>query len=800
MSSFILPLTIDSRKIIFLDLKIGSENYLDNLDAKEDEYIIERDYYNDKPFISIENNQVLQSLDPIEEDCKLDKIYFEPTYDTINNVLSFELKKNDETIVNAVTQHPDILLEKGEQKFEIFLIRQMENIQNNFREVFVRFHYEFNNHVYEALMQFHFVDKKNIVFAGLDFGSESSQLIEGYYNPQNLAQINQQFSSIFSDVKANNSLAKEPKLISDIRQYDETVELYRSAFFLKKRMQLQNITTENFDIENISIPHDSIKFISLKGDEVPAFFQDWIPVPNLKLIHNYSSVTSGIYLTFVLADNVEKQVNFSSIKKSVYKQLIGEIVKSYLNQHSLNKKYLNFTVLVPNIYSITESIETKKIIRTICNEYNDRANKNPILGLEISSISESDASFYGISTQVQRNPGDYFISIDCGKGTTDFSIVKFNEIDPNIMTPVYRGGFAGAGNLINFAFLESLIYFFRYELNNHQIDDELLKKFFTNIFEAKNDNTAFLKNLLFEFIENCKQKFDYNKSELEVNTEWKDAKINNSGFTDFFEALKNDNPEYVDMFKNLLGEIKNIYNWNNFIYSTTDTIAQNIVDNLSNVIYHLNRSRSNCSGIVLTGRAFCFKKLKEDVTNKITTIRGLNNKNLIFKLDNNDPDAYKQICLKGIFTRNIKIYSDLASTPIEVTRNSLTGIRKTDIATNILSKILIQIKEILFSPGVSFTDNMDFNKADVLQTDFSETRFLSGGLIYLPQTSNKFESAQIVNTRDGYFIIAIKPDGRRQIVHLDIDNANRALTHLKQFATKSLIPGIVATDMLHSLK
>jgi hypothetical protein len=254
------------------------------------------------------------------------------------------------------------------------------------------------------------------------------------------------------------------------------------------------------------------------------------------------------------------------------------------------------------------------------------------------------------------------------------------------------------------------------------------------------------------------------------------------------------------MFKKLLAEINNIYNWNNFIHYTTDTIAQNIVDNLSNVISHLNRSRSNCSGIVLTGRAFCFKPLKDAVINKITTIKGLNNRNLIFKLDDNDPDAYKQICLKGIFTRNIKIYSDLASTPIEVTTNSLSGIRRADVANNILSKILIQIKEILFSPGVSFTDNMDFNKADVLQTDFSETRFLSGGLIYFPKSANKFESAQIVNTRDGYFIIAIKPGGKRQIVQLEIDNANRALTHLKQFATKSLIPGIVEIDMLDSLK
>jgi hypothetical protein len=117
--------------------------------------------------------------------------------------------------------------------------------------------------------------------------------------------------------------------------------------------------------------------------------------------------------------------------------------------------------------------------------------------------------------------------------------------------------------------------------------------------------------------------------------------------------------------------------------------------------------------------------------------------------------------------------------------------------------------EIYGGLGVNQNDNYfygynhslyQFNKADVLQTDFSETRFLSGGLIYFPKYANKFESAQIVNTRDGYFIIAIKPGGKRQIVHLEIDNANRALTHLKQFATKSLIPGIVEIDMLHSLK
>jgi hypothetical protein len=646
-------------------------------------------------------------------------------------------------------------------------------------------------------MLLHFVEKTDIKFVGLDFGSEASQMIEGYYNPIDLSKIEQNFTNIFSDIKSS-SIFQDGTPNEICRQFekegDYKEKLYKSIFFIKKTISLKD-TQINFNPNNFNAPKDSISFINRESDEDLTFFKDWMLVPNLKLIHNHNNLTSQIGLTIKLKD-AEKNVDFSSIKRSVYKRLLSEMIETYLKSHIHNNVYLNFTVLVPNIYSITEILDTKKIIRNICKEFNSD-NHNPILGLEVSSLSESDASFYGISSSLTLSPGNFYITVDCGKGTTDFSLIKIDENDATIKIPVYRGGFAGAGNLINYAFLESMIYFLRFVLNQKIVSDEKLKKYFEDIFSAKTDSKANLNKKLYDFTENCKKNYDSSISESKVITHLENIKWGNLDFEKWLENLRDDDAETDYNFTKLLEQVKFLFNWNNYIKSTVEEIAKNVVENLSNVTNYLNQSKSQCAGVVLTGRAFLFKDLHQVVSTHITSMKGLKNPQLIIDTEGIDK---KTICLQGILERNIKSFADVASSPIEIPKGSLRRIKKSDVTEGTIKKIMLQIKEMIFSPAFSVFGNSDFNKTEITQTNFADTQFLSGGLIYSPKVLNHFESGHIINTRKGYFIIAKNLHGERQIVELQVNNLNPALLHLKKFAIKSLLPGIVEIDMIDSLK
>ena len=145
------------------------------------------------------------------------------------------------------------------------------------------------------------------------------------------------------------------------------------------------------------------------------------------------------------------------VHKEVYTELLDEMLTSFLTNQITEAIYVRFTVLVPNIYTIEEINNTKSSIRRIFNQFN--INSSYILGLEITSISESDAAFLGCNGYLNSVKGNaFYLCIDCGKGTTDFSIISsYNSLE---FVPIYRNGFAGAGNLISYAIFESIKYFF----------------------------------------------------------------------------------------------------------------------------------------------------------------------------------------------------------------------------------------------------------------------------------------------------------------------------------------------------
>src|SRR6185436_6130846 len=84
---------------------------------------------------------------------------------------------------------------------------------------------------------------------------------------------------------------------------------------------------------------------------------------------------------------------------------------------------------------------------------------NDELFIEYETISESDAAFMGYqqthAADVQITNGEMALVIDCGKGTTDISILLAD--DNENYSSFFRTGFAGAGNVLSYGFAEDLL-------------------------------------------------------------------------------------------------------------------------------------------------------------------------------------------------------------------------------------------------------------------------------------------------------------------------------------------------------
>lgn len=110
------------------------------------------------------------------------------------------------------------------------------------------------------------------------------------------------------------------------------------------------------------------------------------------------------------------------------------------------------TLLVPNIYTQQNIFDllnelrsqTPSVLKTLDIQEGD-------LFVEYETISESDAAFMGYQqtqSDIKLANGEIALVIDCGKGTTDISMVLAD--DNENYCSFFRTGFAGAGNVLSY--------------------------------------------------------------------------------------------------------------------------------------------------------------------------------------------------------------------------------------------------------------------------------------------------------------------------------------------------------------
>lgn len=321
----------------------------------------------------------------------------------------------------------------------------------------------------------------------LDFGSEASQMT--VFERDEAQDVNG-IIPLFEDMY--HLYGKDSKMYNDYLQYnDSEIELYKSVFFVKKEWTFE-------DKEKCSAPvlldkstgkpiADPNVLVLVSKNEKENIRHTYLSLPNVKIIN-----FGGVKEPSILCDgNSERISEFGD--NFFYRRCINHFIFNALN--SISKKrnipFVSFYLLMPNIYSYNKifenlywiSIDIQKMLNNITS----------IKGVEVSMISESDASLLGTICAMRHevlSDGNYLI-LDAGKGTLDFSVFQISSESRLMYKNLYRSGIVGAGNAVSYAFLLAILDHFYY-LNTgcHPTESELRDYIYYNVLGISEEGRA----------------------------------------------------------------------------------------------------------------------------------------------------------------------------------------------------------------------------------------------------------------------------------------------------------------------
>lgn len=347
------------------------------------------------------------------------------------------------------------------------------------RPVSIVLEYECDGKIYEDSFRLYFCtdERKNGVAVALDFGSEASQarfskvdgnmpLVEGFERMLGLQ---------------GGSAGKG----SEYWQGKPADDLFKSVFWVRHNpRQVTNYGDRPMKVADAP-------FISplMSATEESSVYADMELLPNLKLVELSQG---GGYIAYGLkpivfpdgSDIDFQQANLADqgMRESVLRIILGNFLHAILAEvdRSSKEKYLRLVVMAPNVYYQNKVFAMMQGLYLDFDLIKKRGLYPMCKGLEVQVVSESDAAFIGAricrrNSIVNASDG-FFLNIDSGKGTTDFSILK-QQKNFSKFTSLYRDGMPAAGNVITYAFYEALHDF----MMAHGID---IHPFFANASKA----------------------------------------------------------------------------------------------------------------------------------------------------------------------------------------------------------------------------------------------------------------------------------------------------------------------------
>ena len=506
---------------------------------------------------------------------------------------------------------------------------------------------------YSGVFQFAIVRSKECQRVVIDFGSEASQV--GYKNcgPQSAIVPYDILENIISQLNIADKSRywkREDFLNHEAGQH----MLYRSFYAIKKRISPEERKLFPFNFTN-SILDDEIRLF-ITRQEVAAtqvsFRDDYEIIPNLKL-----GIEKSLQLSM---GNFTEDYSIRSHKKDLVSAVLLRILRLMITtKPSFQRGGIIVTLLVPNIYTQHDVFEMLNELRDQTgNLLSSLAIKDNTLFIEYETISESDAAFMGYqqthADEVNLSNGEIALVIDCGKGTTDISMLLAD--DNENYSSFFRTGFAGAGNVLLYGFVEDFLTLVLKAIPGN--NDISVKEFIREQILEQN-LTGDVLNFI-QLMEDQKRKFANlqpisiaefgHLAENSISTERSIGNLykDQSTLLQYAEViLKDRNIRWDD-------EVTGIIN------KATDCIVHSIIASIKDVVTKDINKRIKT--VMLSGRAFYFDELKIKVVRELTGLLGSSVQ--IHTVPSGRVLNNKNIAIHGAFSGAYKI-TDFTGIPID---------------------------------------------------------------------------------------------------------------------------------------
>ena len=329
--------------------------------------------------------------------------------------------------------------------------------------------------------------RKNIYDIVIDFGSEASQI--WIFRRSNVASNQGNQMPLFNNIKMSDPRVSGIK-DEEIYQYDKSSKnLFRSLFFI------------NNEIKKDVIERNDLTFIN-EEKNLLTILKDSVALPNLKLME-HDNVNLPNFIFNGTVTNIYSKSD--EIRAEILKFFFDAALKSVEKLAGKEEVACKLTFLVPNTYNQSRLSEVcNQLISDVDSLSTASSYPHIKKGIEVTTFSESDASFFGWYHASDFNFGDIekrIMVIDIGKGTTDFSVLCIKGTDGRVTVERNaRSGFVGAGNVMTFAILVSVLKLFADKLGSSKLSDV-----YDVIQSIAYSKDYAIKNQLYNYLETLKR-------------------------------------------------------------------------------------------------------------------------------------------------------------------------------------------------------------------------------------------------------------------------------------------------------
>ena len=334
------------------------------------------------------------------------------------------------------------------------------------RPITLQIEFEDNGVLYTDSVKMYFSEgPRDRIGAAMDFGSEASQ-VRLEEAGQNLHLV-----SIFEDILKIGSSSR-----SEYWQGESYDRLFKSVFWIRR----EPVIAARYGA--YPAKSEDKPFVSplLSASTLSGTYKELDLLPNLKLVELSNKTLTSEDIKLPNGSNIKyRSLNLSdrTMRDSVLRLILSNFLHAILtkiNDHP-DERCLRLVVMAPNVYYQNKVFDMMKGLYQDFEIIKKSGAYPKCKGIEVQVVSESDAAFIGArtlpNTYVPHASNGYFLNIDSGKGTTDFSILQ-QKSDLSKFSSLYRDGLPAAGNVITYAYYEALYDFMKV----HGIDIQLFLK------------------------------------------------------------------------------------------------------------------------------------------------------------------------------------------------------------------------------------------------------------------------------------------------------------------------------------